>query len=755
MREKGRERWREKGKEKRHGGWFTPNNHGGRHPLLKKVVQPKERDITHYFFSNFPENFSEKHLWTIFQRYENVWEVFIAPKRDKKGKRFGFVRFTDVKNPVKLERELDTILIGNMKMHVNFPRFEKKKPRETGSFRQPVRDGTKKPGTAVPGIKPKNHTQKLANIAVKSYARAVSSEPGILHMDMKFDASKDQPRPPIENWNGPIVHDGFDWLKRSMVGVIKNMDLIPSLQNAAMIEGLKYIQIRYLGDDFVLLTGPEDLDLEEALKGTDEGPDAVFDVLYPWSPLDAPDYRVTWLRCTGLPVHMWDKECFAEMVKPVGDLISIDAQTSSFSRLEFAKILVRTNCPYRISHYRRVNINGVVYHLRLMEDFTPLCRSFQDENDADDMEEGNDWAQFDDGFEEDTDESLGGDNSFFVSPPTTAVQAEDGVNVETPSAINASVGESNEPDMGNSSSHDGRITPEDEELQPPHNDEGITAVNDCLRPALSNYSVAESVVGPKTGGPPQLEPDASNNNSESISPPNENVGVLGCTMIHPSLHLGPSGVGNLDPNPIQNFMPELHPLLPQGDANPTDGGIPNSQFENRDISLEDVGGIQNDISTPNNVNPFTQGGGRQKLCDGSIDLNSGSREVVANVALRNQFDVLTRRVRPRSSVDPLQSNSVSQSVGSMQRRTLRMQSSLDLRGSSFGSEFNDFRKTLWLQGRTGQAELIWELGKKCGASYSGREDEVISKLKELQSRDEAGAVDVTQRVNGGNVTHNQ
>lgn len=84
-----------------------------------------------------------------------------------------------------------------------------------------------------------------------------------------------------------------------------------------------------------------------------------------------------------------------------------------------------------------------------------------------------------------------------------------------------------------------------------------------------------------------------------------------------------------------------------------------------------------------------------------------------------------------------------------------MQSSLDLRGSSFGSEFNDFRKTLWLQGRTGQAELIWELGKKCGASYSGREDEVISKLKELQSRDEAGAVDVTQRVNGGNVTHNQ
>lgn len=133
-------------------------------------------------------------------------------------------------------------------------------------------------------------------------------------------------------------------------------------------------------------------------------------------------------------------------------------------------------------------------------------------------------------------------------------------------------------------------------------------------------------------------------------------------MIQHSIPLGPVGAGDLDQNLTQILAPELHSLPYQGKVNPTDMGNPYPQVENRDVSIEAINGNQNVVSMPTNE---TQGGGRQQFCEGSIDLNSRTKEVVANVELRNQFDALTRRVRPRSSVEPLQSTSVSQSASSM------------------------------------------------------------------------------------------
>jgi len=48
-----------------------------------------------------------------------VEEVFISKKLNRWGNRFGFVRFCDVK---KLESELDSIQIGNMKLFANLSR---------------------------------------------------------------------------------------------------------------------------------------------------------------------------------------------------------------------------------------------------------------------------------------------------------------------------------------------------------------------------------------------------------------------------------------------------------------------------------------------------------------------------------------------------------------------------------------------------------------------------------------------------------
>ncbi|XP_068482781.1 uncharacterized protein [Phaseolus vulgaris] len=61
----------------------------------------------------------------IFQKWARVKEVFIARRLNKGGRRFGFVRFFEVGNAARLEKELDQIFIGNVKLHVNVPRYRR------------------------------------------------------------------------------------------------------------------------------------------------------------------------------------------------------------------------------------------------------------------------------------------------------------------------------------------------------------------------------------------------------------------------------------------------------------------------------------------------------------------------------------------------------------------------------------------------------------------------------------------------------
>ncbi|GKC29602.1 cytochrome P450 [Tanacetum coccineum] len=62
----------------------------------------------------------------IFSKYGKLKGVFIAGKRNKLGKRFGFACFTEVSNPAALEGLLNTICIGTQKIHCNIARFQRR-----------------------------------------------------------------------------------------------------------------------------------------------------------------------------------------------------------------------------------------------------------------------------------------------------------------------------------------------------------------------------------------------------------------------------------------------------------------------------------------------------------------------------------------------------------------------------------------------------------------------------------------------------
>lgn len=59
---------------------------------------------TTFFFSNFPNGYGEYDMIKIFQRWTRVKEVFIARRLNRSERRFGFVRFFDVSNVIRLEK---------------------------------------------------------------------------------------------------------------------------------------------------------------------------------------------------------------------------------------------------------------------------------------------------------------------------------------------------------------------------------------------------------------------------------------------------------------------------------------------------------------------------------------------------------------------------------------------------------------------------------------------------------------------------
>lgn len=74
----------------------------------------------------FAEGFSVEQFRKILDRHDIVKEVFLLNKKNCQGRQYGFVCFSGVQNQYLLERELDRICIGNQKIHVNLPKFQRK-----------------------------------------------------------------------------------------------------------------------------------------------------------------------------------------------------------------------------------------------------------------------------------------------------------------------------------------------------------------------------------------------------------------------------------------------------------------------------------------------------------------------------------------------------------------------------------------------------------------------------------------------------
>lgn len=90
--------------------------------------------------------------------------------------------------------------------------------------------------------------------------------------------------------------------------------------------------------------------------------------IQPWTPEEVDNERLTWLQCYGVPCHAWSFKFFGFISCFIGKIICLDEETHKRTRMDVARILVRTKYSLVLNQTFNVEINDKVYSIKMVED---------------------------------------------------------------------------------------------------------------------------------------------------------------------------------------------------------------------------------------------------------------------------------------------------------------------------------------------------------------------------------------------------
>lgn len=669
MREKGRERVRERG-----GGEGWTKVEGRRRNQNGKVAT--------LFFTHFPEDFDEKRMWGFFNRWGKVVDVYIPRKRNKEGRRFGFLRMEGVLDTTELARKIDQMYIGDMKLYVNVPRFEKDHSKVLSRL-----------SNGGEGVIPRRENLRRYNYPNQHIAVGSAGGGGGSYKQMLLKGHEGCDTGgglKVAHSNNADVRSDEElslegliegWMERSLIGKLKSVELLGAAYDCFVMTGLHSVRVRYLGGLSVLLTGEEGVNLMEIIKDSGDEWKDIFTDVTPWSPDTSPEFRIPWLRCEDLPIQFWNHESFEKIVASVGTLVSIDEETSSFSRLNYARLRVKTSSQDPVIVNTKIRLNEKIITVRLVEELGQcdakihVPRAALSESDDD----VSSWSQL-------------------VEKVENSVMGE-------------AFGEEDESDVGVGESQGGNHGGEVQEEAPPQfnvvlGSKDREAIEEGEFIPINEAAVSNDKVGPLSKVEythTELSSDGNTHvsNSNPIGPLIEEVAQS---------HFKKNDIPIVDPYPVPD--PEI-----QHSSVPSD----NLQTETlRFGSLDDSQNDQEKDCVSTQVSCTNQ----------TTHLNEDGLAVVSRQPPTVVDHLYEKSVE---AVGGPKGNSLSLSCPDV-RRQVRQQvfsavSSLSDSGIYMGN------KRFWLRNSEDEAKSIWDFGKLLGVTFSGKDKEMITRLVAMENRD--------------------
>ncbi|KAK2389417.1 putative serine/arginine-rich splicing factor protein [Trifolium repens] len=274
-------------------------------------VNRLNKETTSFFFTNFPEEAQVIELWSLFAKHGRVGEVYVPKKRDRRGNRFGFVKFKDVKSIDALCDRLEDVWLGSFKVKVNLARFGRDRKEVT-------------------------HQRKGGSIEKKGGAPTVSTGEVRTSVDNSFKTalvgtSFGPGKSDLPSVVAEIVPEMMEVLQGSYVGRLAKGVEFRALQVKLWLAGLHSVRVSTMGDDLVLLSRSSGEDVGEPACKKDWWGGLLVDVRT-WSPNRSCTNRVIWVRLHGIPPHAWGETSFRKLVNNCGEFLDLDSETRNKTR---------------------------------------------------------------------------------------------------------------------------------------------------------------------------------------------------------------------------------------------------------------------------------------------------------------------------------------------------------------------------------------------------------------------------------------
>ena len=295
-------------------------------------------EISTFYFTRFLDEVTESDLWAQFKRWGDVREIFISKQRNRGGKRYGFVRFRGVSDERTLERQLDNLIIGGLKLYVNVPKYERR--RESHAQRR-VEPKTQTHNRSQ-GMLALRQTHAQHKAAPTSYAQALLSNTRIsgqrrypVNVGTRQAGSQSSVHIDISTGTKP-------WYSDAWVGRLKTMTSFDKVEDEITWEIGDDVVPKYLGDDMILLLGLSDSKAEQLANEENMHGMTLFYSLDKWSSSIRTGHRLVWVLCWGIPLEAWDTANIRKLVAAIGDLVEVDDDVEELRRLDRARVLIRT-----------------------------------------------------------------------------------------------------------------------------------------------------------------------------------------------------------------------------------------------------------------------------------------------------------------------------------------------------------------------------------------------------------------------------
>ncbi|KAL4580253.1 hypothetical protein LXL04_016439 [Taraxacum kok-saghyz] len=364
---------------------------------------------TTFFFTNFPEHWNEAKLWKEFRRVGMVVDVFVARKRDKAGRKFGFTRFMKVLDIGKMEIDLNNIWMEKFRLRANVAKYGRHEEKDN----------------QVP-----EHPQKIRSIIIgqnsQEEMKPESSKDGAKRQELTYAAvvhgnksphilKVDDPAhpPPSGEKNMKSIHviptkELLENLKKTLIGEVHSYGLLKNLSEFTTVEGLTDAKA---AKNYLHLARSSWKNWFKHLKS--------------WSPEANVRKWLTSLTIIGIPPHAWLSSTFTEIGLIWGEVVTSEWCNPNSNNKERGKITILTQAFSLINETVEIVIGNEKYRVMVMEDLSdsenlgpnpPHQTDTTDNDSGEEKEENNadslcdENSEFDFAGEEDIDPAMTGND---------------------------------------------------------------------------------------------------------------------------------------------------------------------------------------------------------------------------------------------------------------------------------------------------------------------------------------------------------